>query len=166
MAERGHKSEWQVSLRRGALWYLRWWLDRQIIIPSIRVSFPSWSLQHLMACSQRSLSGCPHSRHYPTRSPVVTNDKRLEYWFVNLQSGAIRCRLPNYEFNECKGSWMRTSPAEDCCEPGFFGSEFISLVRTGVQDRPVSVGRGVPDQERWPDAYRSRTLIQSVRILD
>lgn len=49
-----------------------------------------------MACSQRSGSGCPCRHHYPTRSPVVINDKRLEYWFVNLQSGAIRCRPPNY----------------------------------------------------------------------
>lgn len=162
MAARGHKSEWQASLWRGALWYLRWWLDRQIIIPSIRVSFPSWSVQHLMACSQRSLSGCPRSRHYPTRSPVVTNDKRLEYWFVNLQSGAIRCRPPNYEFNGCKGSWAQASPAEDCCELGFFKlveSGFNKPACTGVQDRPVN-------QERWPHEHQTRTLIQSVRILD
>lgn len=49
-----------------------------------------------MACSRRTVSGCLRSHHYPTRSPVVINDNRLEYWFVNLQSGAIRCRLQNY----------------------------------------------------------------------
>ena len=48
-----------------------------------------------MACSRRTVSGCLRSHHYPTRSPVVINDNRLEYWFVNLQSGAIRCRLQN-----------------------------------------------------------------------
>lgn len=49
-----------------------------------------------MACSHRTVSGCLHSHHYPTRSPVLINDKRLEYWFVNLQSGAIQCRPRNY----------------------------------------------------------------------
>lgn len=88
-----HKSERQASLWRRASWYLRWWLDRQTIMPSIRVSFP---LQHLMAWSQRSISGC-HSCHYPTRSCVI-NDKPLEYWF-NLQSGAIRRKLQTSDNN-------------------------------------------------------------------
>lgn len=91
----GHKSDWQASLWRGALWYLRWWLDRQIIILPIRVPFFAlWSLQRVMACSCRSASGCLRS-HYPTGSSAVINDKRPEYWFVNLQSGAIRCSLQN-----------------------------------------------------------------------
>lgn len=92
---RGHKSDWQASLWRGALWYLRWWLARQIIILPIRVPFSAlWSLQRVMACSRRSASGCLRS-HYPTGSSAVINDKRPEYWFVNLQSGAIRCSLQN-----------------------------------------------------------------------
>lgn len=92
----GHKSDWQAPLSRGALWYLRWWLDRQIIILPIRVPFSTlWSLQRLMACSHGTASGCLRS-HYPTGSPVVINDKRLEYWFVNLQSGAIWCSRRNY----------------------------------------------------------------------
>lgn len=95
-AARGHKSDWQASLLRGALWYLRWWLDRQIIIPPIRVPFSAlWSLQRVMACSCRSASGCLRS-HYPTGSSAVINDKRPEYWFVNLQSGAIRCSLQKW----------------------------------------------------------------------
>lgn len=47
-----------------------------------------------MACSRWSASGCLRS-HYPTGSSAVINDKRPEYWFVNLQSGAIRCSVQN-----------------------------------------------------------------------
>lgn len=94
---RGHKSDRQASLWRRVLWYLRWLLYRQTIILSIRVPFSTlWSLQCLMACFHRTVSGCLHSHHYPTRSLVLINDKLLEYWFVNLQSGAIRCRRQSY----------------------------------------------------------------------
>lgn len=81
----GHKSGWQASLWRRALWYLRWLCYRQIIILSIRVPFSTlWCLQCLMACSHRDVSGCLHSHHYPARAPVLINDMCLEYWFVNL----------------------------------------------------------------------------------
>lgn len=93
----GQKSEWQVFLWRRALRYLRRLCYRQIITLSIRVPFPAlWPLLCLMACSYRTVSGCLHTHHYPTRSPLLINDKRVEYWLVNLQSGTIQYRWQNY----------------------------------------------------------------------
>lgn len=70
--------------------------------------------------------GCPHSRHYPTRSPVVINDKRLEYWFVNLQSGAIRCKMPNYMSltNAKRGGRCAHAQLRIVCKLGFLKPRF------------------------------------------
>lgn len=67
---------------------------------------------------------------------------------------------------DAKGSRTQASPAEDCCELGFLNWLRAGLTSTGVQDRPVSAWRGLLNQERWPHAHQTRTLIQSVRILD
>lgn len=158
----GHKSDWQASLWRRGLWYLRWLLYRQIIILSIRVPFSTlWSLQCLMACFHRTVSTCLHSHHYPTRSPVLLNDKRLEYWFVNLQSGAIPMQTAElYEFNKCRGIcsesgvfvWAETSTSTNYSSSycnSVVDAQWLGWMR--VVDAETRAAAG----ESWPDMYQA-----------